>query len=86
VLAVDTGTTTAITNADPFTLGKLTLEVNGGTAPAGYTLAEGPDTTGIGGGAYDLSLVVGTAAAPEPTSLLLAAAAVAPLLGRRRRR
>jgi fibronectin-binding autotransporter adhesin len=82
LLAVDTGTATAITNADPFVVGDLTLQVNGAAAPAGYTLSEAVDS-GNGGG-YDLDLVV--TAAPEPTSLLLAAAAAAPLaLGRRRR-
>ena len=79
VLAVDK----AATAGDPFALASLTLKVNGGAAPANYALTESADTTGAGG--YDLLL--STAAAPEPTSLLLLAVAGAPLaLGRRRRR
>jgi fibronectin-binding autotransporter adhesin len=84
VLAVETGTPYA-TNADPFTLASLELQVNGSTSvPAGYALAEQNDTgaggTGLGG--VDLVLT----ATPEPTSLLLAGLAAAPLaLGRRRR-
>ena len=64
----------------------LVLQVNGSAAAAasdGLFLATQADT--LGGGGYDLVLE-GTAAAPEPTSLLLAGLAAAPLaLGRRRR-
>jgi fibronectin-binding autotransporter adhesin len=76
VLAVDTGAMTA----DPFVTSSLTLTVNGSAAPAGYSLAEQPDTTGQGG--VDLVL----AATPEPTSLALVTAIAAPLLATRRRR
>ena len=83
VLAVETGTPNA-TNSDPFTLAALQLQVNGSTSvPATYALAEQDDSgaggTGLGG--VDLVLT----ATPEPTSLLLAGLAAAPLaLGRRR--
>ncbi len=66
------------------TLAALTLTSTGGvTAPAGYSLALGTQADAAAG----FDLVLDDVAAPEPTSLLLAAAAVAPLaLGRRRRR
>ena len=65
------------------TLANLTLEVNGVANPTGLTLAVQPDTVSRTG---DDLILEGTAAAPEPTSLLLAALAAAPLaLGRRRR-
>jgi fibronectin-binding autotransporter adhesin len=71
------------------TLAALTLEVNGSmTNAAGLTLATQSDTLAVGGGdsGYDLVLEAGTAATPEPASLLLAGVAAAPLaLGRRRR-
>ena len=77
VLAVDVGGGTPA--ADPFSIGSLTLQVNGANAPATYGLSELPDTT-LGG----VDLVLSTAA-PEPTSLLMLAGVIAPgLLGRRR--
>ena len=82
VLAVDTGATFA-TTPDPFTVASLSLVVNGAAAPATYSLSEIADRTNAGG----VDLLLSVTAAPEPTSLLLAASAVAPLaLGRRRRR
>jgi autotransporter-associated beta strand protein len=66
----------------PLNVSDLDLMIAGLTAGngGGFRLFTQPDTLGEGG--YDLDL----ADAPEPTSLLLAAAAVAPLaLGRRRR-
>ena len=93
VLATDltAGTSDATTASNAFgpsraaaTLSALSLEINGSTATAaasGFALSTAAD----GSGGYDLILT--TAAAPEPTSLLLVAAAVTPLaLGRRRRR
>ncbi len=84
VLAVDAGTTDPATNTagDPFALAALTLQINGAAAPKGYSLSEQSDSLGVGG----IDLVLTTAAAPEPASLLLAGFAAAPLLlGRRRR-
>jgi fibronectin-binding autotransporter adhesin len=84
VLAVETGTPYT-TNADPFTLAALQLQVNGSTSvPAGFALAEQDDTLAGGTGLGGVDLVL--TATPEPTSLLLAGLAAAPLaLGRRRR-
>ena len=68
------------------TLAALSLTTSGITAPAGETLVLGTQADATSG--YDLVLGDAvTAAAPEPTSLLLAGLAAAPLvLGRRRRR
>ncbi len=64
----------------------LVLEVNGSTTTAttdNFTLATQADSLGNGG--FDLVLEAGTAAAPEPTSLVLLGLIGAPLvLGRRR--
>ena len=78
VLAVNQGAT----SAGSFNLNNLMLEVNGSTTlPSGYAFSDV-----VAGGFDDLDLTI-TAAAPEPTSLLLAGLAAAPLaLGRRRRR
>ena len=86
VLADNTDTSAAnpfntSTNA-PATLAALTLTTTGLQAPAGFTLALGTQPDAAAG--FDLTL--SDVAAPEPTSLLLAGAAIAPLvLGRRRR-
>jgi fibronectin-binding autotransporter adhesin len=76
VLAVDQGSSTA----GAFNLSALTLEVNGSTSlPSSYSFQD------VASGGYDdLDMVISST--PEPTSLLLAGLAAAPLaLGRRRR-
>ena len=89
LIATDTNTSSP-SATNPFTaaitLGMLVLN----TANTTVQPASGTDTLGLMGvtenGVYDLYLT-DTAAAPEPTSLLLAGLAAAPLaLGRRRRR
>jgi autotransporter-associated beta strand protein len=88
VLAVDEDTSSGNpfnSSAAAFTTltSNLTVQVNG-AAPSGLTYGTQADTTGSGG--FDLVLQ-STAAAPEPTSLLMAGLAAIPLvLGRRRRR
>jgi autotransporter-associated beta strand protein len=85
VLATDRDTSaTSNPFANSAVLSKLALTVTGTqSATGGFKLATQADT----GGGYDLVLEDATAAAPEPTSLLLAAVAAAPLgLGRRRHR
>ena len=80
VLAVDK----AATAGDPYglTTAAVTLQVNGTTPPAAFTLSEGADTTGTGG----FDLILSTTAAPEPTSLLLLCSTAVPLTLRRRGR
>ena len=87
VLAVDT-TRDSASSPNAFgpsraaaTLQALTLQVNGVTASAGYKLGVQPDASFASTGEYDLVV----SAAPEPTSLVLAGVAAAPLLARRRR-
>jgi fibronectin-binding autotransporter adhesin len=69
----------------------LSLEVNGdgntGTTDSAASLMLATQSDTLNGSGWDLVLEDSTAAAPEPTSLLLAGVAAAPLaLGRRRRR
>ena len=85
LIATDSNTSSP-SSVNPFqaaiAAGTLVLNASGGSVipTAGDTLALG---YGQDAGGYELYLE--DVAAPEPTSLFLAAAAVAPLLGRRRR-